>query len=691
VTDAAGRRGMPLDAFAHEARWVAWRSEPRGCKVTKVPYAPTGRRAKADDPATWGTRAEAEARAKKIVNGQGGGIGIQLGDLGEGTHLCGIDLDSCIAEDGALAAWALEILRTAPTYTERSPSGRGLKLFFCTASEDVRPFLDRIRVRHDDWGTRRGVTGEDGRDHGPAVEVYVAGRFFAVTADRWPGTPDKLATLDAATLDRLAAVIPVAKSSRADGWNDVDNSRSAIAFRMGLAMHRAGRSFEEFSVAVRTAPRTAAWYTEKGVADGDRELHRIWQKATKAKRDAPRVEWISRAQSDRQGEPRPNLYNAMLALREDARVSDLFSYDEMLRAAILTRPVPGGAMNPDNEPFQPRPVRDPDVTALQELLQASGLEKVGKDTVHQSVDLRADERRFHPVRDYLESRKWDGRPRIASWLVTYLGTEDTEYHRRIGCMFPVGMVARIFEPGCKADYMLILEGPQGSLKSTACRVLGGRWFSDNLPDIRTAGKDVAQHLNGKWLIEVAEMSALDKAEASALKVFVTRSVERYRPSYGRKEVIEPRQCVFIGTTNKTAYLRDETGGRRFWPVKVGIIDIDALICDRDQLFAEAVHFYRQGFRWWPDAAFERELIAPEQEARYEADAWEQEVRNFIAGKPRTTVLDIAQNGLKIALPRIGTADQRRITAVLERLAWGRGKRAGAARWWIPPSVTHDAP
>jgi hypothetical protein len=393
---------MPLDALAHEARWVAWRSEPRGRKVTKVPYAPTGRRAKADDPATWGTRAEAEARAKRIVNGQGG-IGIQLGDLGEDKHLCGIDLDSCIAEDGELAAWAVEILRTAPTYTERSPSGRGLKLFFCTASEDVRPFLGRIGVRHDAWGTRRGVTGEAGRDHGPAVEVYVAGRFFAVTADKWPRTLDKLATLDAATLDRLAAVIPVAKSSRADGRNSADNSRSAISFRMGLAMHRTGRSFEEFSEAVRTDPRTAAWYNDKGVADGDRELHRIWQKAARARRDLPRADWISRAQRDRQDEPRPNLYNAMLALREDARVSDLFSYDDMLRAAILTRPVPGGALNAENEPFQPRPVRDPDVTALQELIQASGLEKVGKDTVHQAVDLRADERRFHPVRDYLES------------------------------------------------------------------------------------------------------------------------------------------------------------------------------------------------------------------------------------------------------------------------------------------------
>jgi predicted P-loop ATPase len=223
-------------------------------------------------------------------------------------------------------------------------------------------------------------------------------------------------------------------------------------------------------------------------------------------------------------------------------------------------------------------------------------------------------------------------------------------------MFLVMMVARILNPGCKADYMLVLEGPQGTLKSTACKILAGPWFSDAVPDLRASSKDVAAHLNGKWLIELAEMCALDKAEASALKAFITRTTERYRPP---------------------------------WPVTVGKVSDSALAESRDQLFAEAIHLFHAATPWWPTATFEKQFIAPEQEARYEPDAWEDAVADFLKTQSRATILGVARNALFLTTDRIGTADQRRGRAAMLRLGWTEGKRGTGTRWWVP--LAGDAP
>lgn len=386
--------------------------------------------------------------------------------------------------------------------------------------------------------------------------------------------------------------------------------------------------------------------------------------------------WAANACRDDNLKIVPNVASILAALRFAPELADCFAYDEMQRAPILVKPLPlwnGGVTNSEHEA---RPVTDADVTQLQEWIQRGCIPKIGAAAVHDAVALRARERAFHPVRDYLDNLQWDGEPRIGSWLANYLGADASEYTSAVGTMFLTAMVARIFQPGCKCDYMLVLEGPQGLMKSSACAALGGSWFSDNLPDITNA-KDASQHLRGKWLIEVGEMSALSKAEAAMLKAFLTRTEERYRPAYGRQEVHEPRQCCFIGTTNDAIYLKDETGGRRFWPVKATSVDVDALLRDRDHLFAEAVHAYRAGGKWWPDATFERQHIAPEQAARLEVDAWAEPISKYLddrlkeGGRIAVRVGQVAAEALGMEARNIGTADQRRIAKVLTHLGWRR--------------------
>lgn len=321
-----------------------------------------------------------------------------------------------------------------------------------------------------------------------------------------------------------------------------------------------------------------------------------------------------------------------------------------------------------------RQLSDHDVSRTMHWLQTEGMRPYASEAKRAIYDV-AEFTHYSPVKDYLTGIIWDGTERLKNWLVTYLGAEPSLYVSEIGAMFLIAMVARVFRPGCKADYMPVIEGPQGVMKSTACKILGGDWFSDSLPDV-TSGKEASQHLRGKWLIEVSEMHAMSRGEDALLKAFITRTAEQYRPPYGGEEVIEPRQCVFIGTTNKGAYLRDETGGRRFWPVKAGTINPDALSRDRDQLFAEAYQWFLSGDHWWPDAAFELEHIAPQQKYRFDTDAWESIISQWLADSAKTSVLvkDVAIGAIQMDKQRIGRSDQNRITAILERLGWKRQSR-----------------
>jgi predicted P-loop ATPase len=390
-------------------------------------------------------------------------------------------------------------------------------------------------------------------------------------------------------------------------------------------------------------------------------------------------QWKRMLMKNPRGDTLENLANALIAMRGAPGLAGLFAFDELARAVMLMASLPDS----DSLAFEPRPLEDRDVLAVQEWLQRQAFPQIGRGVIADAIDLVARENAFDPIRNYLDGLIWDGHSRLDTWLHQYLGAAKSAYTAGIGRMFLTAMVARGLEPGCQADHVVVLEGAQGTRKSTACRILGGQWFSDSLPDL-SSGKAVSQHLRGLWLIEIAELSAVSKAEAETLKAFVSRRTERYRAPYGRNEVFEPRRAICVGTTNQSTYLKDETGGRRFWPIKTGTIDVEALARDRDQLFAEAVVVYRQSGCWWPDGDFESLHAKPQQEARAEQDAWFACVQQFLSLEYGYVELaQIARGALHFTDKDIGTADQRRIMRLLTACGWTRVSNdptTNRARW-----------
>lgn len=237
----------------------------------------------------------------------------------------------------------------------------------------------------------------------------------------------------------------------------------------------------------------------------------------------------------------------------------------------------------------------------------------GKEYFWNVIEDTARQKRFHPVRDYLDTLQWDGVPRIDRWLSEYGGADDTPYTRAIGRLMLVAAVRRIREPGCKFDEMVVFESAQGTNKSSALAVMSVRddWFTDDLPLDRDT-KVIIERLAGKWIVEAAELKGSRKAEVEHIKAFLSRRHDKARMAYARMPVEVPRQCVIVGSTNSEQYLRDATGNRRFWPVRIKQFDLAALRCDRDQLWAEAVDAEASGEairlapELWPLAAAQQE-------------------------------------------------------------------------------------
>lgn len=241
----------------------------------------------------------------------------------------------------------------------------------------------------------------------------------------------------------------------------------------------------------------------------------------------------------------------------------------------------------------------------------------GKDKISDALTAVLTRHSYHPIRDYLNSLTWDGAPRLERLIIDYIGAEDTELNRAMTRKHFTAAVARVFEPGCKYDYCLILTGPEGAGKSTLLGKMGGKWFNDSITT--TEGKEGMEQLRRAWIIEMGELAGIKRSEVETVKAYLSKRVDIYRAAYGRRTTEHPRQCVFCGTTNETAFLKGDTGNRRFWAMEVipslrkHTDWLQALDRDRDQLWAEARHYYKRGERLYLSQELEAQAKQRQQE------------------------------------------------------------------------------
>jgi putative DNA primase/helicase len=319
----------------------------------------------------------------------------------------------------------------------------------------------------------------------------------------------------------------------------------------------------------------------------------------------------------------------------------------------------------------------------------------GKLFTEDALRLECLEHTFDPVREYLDGLKWDGKPRIDDWLIRYCDAADTPLNRAFGRKFFVAAVRRVRQPGCKFDFMLVLEGHQGQGKSTMLKILAGG--DENFSDAEIIGSDKREQQEavvGVWIYEIAELEGMTKHDVTKIKLFLSKTHDRARPAYGRARVDRARRCVFAGTTNDDNCLRDTTGNRRYWPVlcRVRLIDLAAVACDRDQLWAEAAFFEAKGepltipLELWGAASIE-------QQARVSHDAWDDVLARYLAGLRDDKVKDgaywvgINDNGdrewrvassyllgpfvLGIEVERQTVAVTKRLAEVMRTLGWNK--------------------
>lgn len=494
----------------------------------------------------------------------------------------------------------------------------------------------------------------------------------------WKGTVGKEDNARGRRVD-VRGVIPDIERFR---WKD---RRVVIAFDADVALNskiKAARKWLTDELVKKGA--TVGWL-EWELAEGkgiDDRLAKIGPDPVLAQIASVQYDdWKTRLIHDGMGGYSPCNQNIRLYLGNDPELQGMLAYNEFRVRHIIMRSPP-----PDIPGEVGEGTTDQFVTGLVCSLECKGL-MVQSDKVWRIVDLVARQKPFHPVRDYLNGLpEWDGVKRLDMWLMNYMGVELSKYAMAVGSKFLISAVARVMDPGCKVDYMLVLEGAQGRGKSSAARALATEsWFTDQLSDL--GSKDCSMQLQGKWIVEMPELDAITRvSDQTRVKAFLSQQEDYFRPPYGRAPIEVQRQCVFLGTCNKAEWIKDETGGRRFWPVECHPVegkgdmgDIEGLRRDRDLLWAEALHRYRAGEQWW---LTDKEVVAEaikQQADRFQSHPWREMIERWLeqgAWESGVSTTDVLMGCIQKPKDRWEHKDATAVGGCLVSLGWKKRRPRG---------------
>lgn len=664
--------------------WMLWKLVERDGTLTKPPYqvrAPQ-RLASTADPKTWSTYELAvKAAEAEGLDGTKGGVGLGLKNSRRGA----IDLDKCVGEDGTIADAARGLLaraRKMGLYVEISPSGRGIHIWGLSVGTEV----------HTRWVLSGGVVIEVFRD---------THRFVTVTGrqlyrEDWEDEDgEDWGSIDG-LIDELIAGRPESKKktggangqarTRTGGASGGDSSPSGLFNKAVSKLAEQGLSAEEIVAQLRKyAKRYDETSIKKYEAQGRlaEEVERVLVKWERKHGAQLAVEW-----STGRLPKAKTLADALIAIEAlGIKCSnDQFHVRHFVEGDVLGR--------------WEGELTDEGVAHIRGLILKKYGFDTGKDVLNDALSQLAIENSFDPVQDYLDALVWDrGESLLDTWVVDYLGVEDTPLARAIGVCTLIAAVRRVRVPGTKFDQIVVLEGDEGTGKSKAIELLAGAEnFSDQFVlDMRHA-REQQELFQGVWLGEFADLKGMAAAEANAMKAYLSRTSDRARPAYGRRRVDQKRRTILFGTTNERGYLKGAYGNRRWWLLKTGRISIADLARDRDQLWAEAAARERAGESIELPRALWK-VAKTEQDKRLEEDPWDlrlERVRgveqfNRRDGLPgweeRVSAADLYAGylGLK-ASDEKGGGTARRVAESMRRLGWepavvkmGRGSAVAA---WV---------